>query len=177
MKGVNTALIAGMLLLFVTRLDAAPVTGEGGVGYVIDGDTYWIYAEDPEVFDQVTRDAGRSHVRPASLGFKARILNIDTPESKHVDPSRNTELGAIVSQVVQAELSNQPITFTCEGVGKYGRPLCTVYLNGEDYGLSLIRRGYATYLTRFGNHKWNHEGYLQAEKEGKSVVHKINYTH
>ena len=114
-----------------------------------------------------TRDASTAASRPGDLSFKVRLLNVGTEESAHRNPKKNTEFGRLSSQVAKRELSGQRVVFKCKGVGKYGRPLCSIYVNGNDFGQGLVERGISRYVTSWGVHPWADKGYSASEYYAK----------
>lgn len=156
-------LFAPLLLTLSFSVSADIIKGTGYLSYVVDGDTYWINADKKDVWTRISRDAAPKSVRLKNLRFKARILNIDTEESVHRNKRKNTSFGKKTSQIVSSELADKNVSFICTGVGKYKRPLCSVYLNGKDYALILIKRGLSPYVTRYGRHFSSHKDYVSAE--------------
>lgn len=143
------------------------VLGTGVIDHVVDGDTYWIKADRHDVFTKVIAKAKSQSFRVPKKTFKARILNINTEESVHSQKDKNTSFGTLVSALVKDELNEKRVTFICDGVGYYGRPLCSVYVNKRDYALSLVERGLSAYVTKYGKHFNNHKGYVSAELKAK----------
>jgi len=97
-------------------------------------------ADRQAVWTQIAREADSKAVRFKDLTFKARILNINTEESVHRNKAKNTAFGKAVSKLVKREITAKKVSFTCNGVGKYKRPLCSVYINEHDYAKSLVER-------------------------------------
>tara|TARA_R110001606_G_scaffold399101_1_gene580709 strand:+ start:1156 stop:1731 length:576 start_codon:yes stop_codon:yes gene_type:complete len=143
------------------------VQGTGVIDHVVDGDTYWIKADRRTDLSKVIINAKSQNYRLQKNTFKARILNINTEESVHRQKDKNTSFGKLVSVLVKKELNGKRITFICDGVGYYGRPLCSVYINKQDYALSLVNRGLSPYVTKYGAHFNNHKGYVSAELKAK----------
>lgn len=92
---------------------------------------------------------------------KVRLIGIDTPESVHSDPNKNTEEGNIASAWSKTLLMDQQIylEYDVEKTDKYGRILAYVYL--ED-GITMVNRllveqGMAQVMTIEPNSKYSDE--------------------
>lgn len=164
---IKKGLMIASLMFSLAASASDIIEGTGTINYVTDGDTYWIKADRQAVWTQIARDADSKVVRFKDLTFKARILNINTEESVHRNKAKNTAFGKAVSKLVKREITAQKVSFTCNGVGKYKRPLCSVYINGHDYAKSLVERGLSAYITRYGKHFNDHAGYAAAELSAK----------
>jgi micrococcal nuclease len=102
---------------------------------------------------------------------KIRILGINTPET--VDPRRRVEcFGREASDHAKSILTNQSVKLEADpsqdDKDKYGRLLRYVFLlNGTDYGLEMIRSGYAyeyTYDIPYKYQKEYKSAQMTAEK-------------
>lgn len=82
---------------------------------------------------------------------KVRLIGVDTPESVHVDESKNTEEGKIASQYTQNLLMGEMVylEYDVSPNDDYGRTLAYVYLDdGETMVNSLlIEEGMAEIMT------------------------------
>lgn len=164
----NTLRLLAVVSLFASMsLSAAEVVGKGVVTWVVDGDTYWIKPYSSADFRGITKDARSSNMRVTEGTFKTRLLNVDTEESVHRDKSRNTPFGKETSNVMKSRLYQQEVTFYCDGVGNYGRPLCRVETVQGDVGLFLIANGYSKYVTYFGRSKALDSEYVHAEMSAR----------
>jgi len=143
------------------------IEGSGKVAYVIDGDTMWITTDKKSTWTAITKGASKKSVRFSDQSFKTRLLNINTEESVHQTKSRNTPFGKMSGQVAKNEMNGKTVTFKCDGVGKYGRPLCSIYAQGNDFAQGLIERGISPYVTKYGRHKWADKGYAASELYAK----------
>lgn len=87
---------------------------------------------------------------------RLRMLGIDTPESVHPDPNKNTEAGKMASNFTKSQLEGKNITleYDVEMHDNYGRILAYVYYNGEMFNETLLREGYAKVLTVSPNRKY-----------------------
>lgn len=134
------------------------VKGEGTIYRVVDGDTYVLNVNDISVYNALKSQAKK----PNELGFfndkyksfRVRLGNVDTAESVHPDKSKNSAAGKTASHYVKEKLEGQKVDFSCWQYGIKGRAICSVILNGEDFGLHLIKNGYSTYYTKFGKHPY-----------------------
>ncbi len=100
---------------------------------------------------------------------KIRMLNVDTPESVHPDPSRNSVMGKKASDYTRCRLSGQSVSLEFESRkrGKYGRLLAYVILDGENYNLELVREGWSPYYTKYGTSAAYHERFTTAQHRAK----------
>ncbi|MDN5351852.1 MAG: micrococcal nuclease [Clostridiales bacterium] len=90
-------------------------------------------------------------VRMGADAVKVRMIGIDTPESVHSDPEKNTPEGEAASEYVKAMLTDEKV-YLAYDVGiqdRYGRTLAYVYLaDGKTMvNLVLIQEGYALTMT------------------------------
>ncbi|MCC1496823.1 thermonuclease family protein [Alcanivorax sp. 1008] len=141
------------------------VEGDGLVYRVIDGDTYIVNVEAPSTYRTLLATAppgAGKHFNPHYKSFKIRLANVDTPESVHVDASRNTPAGKKASAFAKELLEGKFVSFKCWTFDKYGRAICSVSKGSEDVGETLIRGGFTKYETRWGTHPYLHERYLRA---------------
>lgn len=107
--------------------------------------------------------------------IKVRLIGIDTPESVHVDESKNTEYGNIASDYTKMILSdfigkNVYLTYDEEKTDKYGRTLAYVYLAKPSINSMLnymiIANGYAKAMTIKPNTMFS-ELFTEAEQVAK----------
>ncbi|WDP92406.1 MAG: thermonuclease family protein [Desulfobacter sp.] len=100
---------------------------------------------------------------------KIRMLNVDTPESVHPDQSRNTEMGRKASKYTKSRLEKRYVDLEFEGKkrGKYGRLLAYVILDGHNYNLELVQKGWSPYYTKYGESQKYHSEFLAAEKQAQ----------
>lgn len=157
-------LIFLLAALAATTASAIDVSGTGSVYRAVDGDTFWITGVNRQAYDQLwsaSRDP--NNFNPKYQSVKIRIGGVDTAESVHTDQSRNSPRGNVISEHMKSVSADQPASFRCWDVGKYGRPICAIQLkNIGDIGLYLIEKDFSTYVTRFGNHPYYDSAYRQA---------------
>ncbi len=102
---------------------------------------------------------------------KVRVLGINTPET--VDPRRPVEcFGKEASDKAKSLLSNQSVRLESDPTqndrDKYGRLLRYVFLSdGTDYGLTMIKDGYAYEYTYEIPYKFQKE-YKKAQSEAEN---------
>lgn len=148
---------------------SSPVIGTGTVYRVVDGDTYVVNIDDAGVFSRFVDDAAGNRGRQRYLdqahqSIRVRLANIDTAESVHADPARNSAAGRAASDAVKQRLQGHRVKVLCHGWGRYGRSICNVQLNGNaagDMGLWLIQEGYSQYVTRWGANPYLHQQYMR----------------
>lgn len=126
-----------------------PLSGPHPVLRVVDGDTI------------VIRYHGRTE--------KIRLLNVDTPESVHPDPSRNSELGRQASAYTKSRLSGRQVHLAFENKkrGNYGRLLAYVIVDKSNFNIELVRQGWSPYYTKYGISQSFHDAFLAAEAEAR----------
>jgi endonuclease YncB( thermonuclease family) len=158
-----------MVFSFVAQANTSwpMISGQGTVYRVIDGDTL-IVNTDSATYKKLKAHAsnkGLDMMNDKYNSFRIRLAAIDTPESVHRDSSRNTQSGKNASDFMKKLSSNKVVGFRCWAVGKYGRFICSAELQetAEDLGLTLIRSGYAKYVTKFGKHPYLHDEYQKAQ--------------
>lgn len=96
-----------------------------------------------------------------------RLIGIDTPESVHPDPSKNTEAGYAASYITKQLLTDKTIWLETDIQvnDKYGRLLAYVWLekpdkisneaiSGKMYNYILLKNGYAALMTIPPNTKY-----------------------
>lgn len=54
--------------------------------------------------------------------------------------------------------------------GNYGRLLCYVHKNGENYNLKTVREGWSPYFVKYGRSRLYHEAFLAAEAAAQSTA-------
>lgn len=160
-------LVFFLAMAFSTVVQSEVLGVNGKVTRVIDGDTYWVALDSLSDWQKITVNVSSKNKRLRDRSLKVRLLAVNTEESVHPQQSRNTDFGRETSALVKQELTGQRVVLSCNGVGRYQRPLCSLSVNGSDYGISLIKRGFSPYITRFGNHPWQHSEYVAAELAAK----------
>lgn len=101
---------------------------------------------------------------------RVRLLRVDTPESVHPDRSRNTEMGRRASAYTKSRLTGKYVGLEFEGKkrGRYGRLLAYVIVDGQNFNLELVQKGWSPYYTKYGKSDKYHTDFLAAEKEAKA---------
>lgn len=163
----SSIIAAGLLFLGSPLTHAAErVSGIGQIQYVVDGDTYKLAIRDARKLAIIRKTATPANIKGNAI--RMRMLGIDTEESVHTDAGRNSAFGKHTSDFVKNELTGATVNYTCEGAGRYGRPLCSISVNGTDYGARLISLGLSPYLTKYGNHPWLDTEYRMAERSAQA---------
>jgi len=128
----------------------------------------------PSIADQykVLRvvDGGTIDINYNGKKERIRMLCIDNPESVHPDRSKNTEMGKKASKYTKKRLSNKYILLEFEQRkrGKYGRLLAYVILDGKNFNLELVKKGWSPYYTKYGQSEKHHSEFVSAEKKAKA---------
>ncbi|SDU27477.1 thermonuclease family protein [Desulfobacula phenolica] len=101
---------------------------------------------------------------------RVRMLCVNTPESVHPDQSKNCEMGRKASAYTKYRLAGKSVDLEFESKtrGKYGRLLAYVILDGENFNLELIQKGWSKYYTKYGTSERHHAKFLTWEKEARS---------
>ena len=101
---------------------------------------------------------------------RVRMIGIDTPESVHNDPSKNTEEGAFVSDFMKEYVKGKSIYLEFDvGVrDKYDRLLAYVYLEDEMLNKMLLELGYARVMTIQPNVKYC-DVFIIAQRQAKDA--------
>ncbi|WP_415912838.1 thermonuclease family protein [Neptuniibacter sp. QD37_11] len=144
MKKIFATLIT-CIALITTNANAFPIIGKGTVYKVSDGDTYIINigAKEFRQFQEQASNNSHQYLYSKYKSVKMRLAGANTPESNHVDPSKNTESGKRVSAIVKQALTGADVEYRCTKWGYYGRPICSVSANGVDVAKWLIDNNYA----------------------------------
>ena len=101
-------------------------------------------------------------------GRRIRLLNVDTEESVHPDPSRNTAFGRKTSSAVKKAIQGKTADLECYGKDRYSRRLCYLFVDGENFNVKLVKQGWSRYYTKFGFSKEYHDDFIHAENSSKS---------
>lgn len=125
---------------------------------VVDGDT--VYA----IFNNGVLNDGQK--------YKIRLIGIDTPESKHINKTKNTKEGIIAYEYTKKMLEGQNVIveFDITQTDKYGRFLAYIWLDNELYNKHLLDIGYAKIMTIQPNSKYVEEFKTAQEKARKNEV-------
>jgi endonuclease YncB( thermonuclease family) len=76
-------------------------------------------------------------------GMRIRILSIDTPETFRSRCENEYQLGLKAKDRLGELLSSGEVSYTPDGVDRFGRTLATVYAGDLDVGLKLLEEGHA----------------------------------
>lgn len=76
-------------------------------------------------------------------GVRIRILSIDTPETFRSRCENEYQLGLKAKERLTELLSSGSVSYTPDGVDRFGRTLATVYAGDVDVGKVLLKEGYA----------------------------------
>lgn len=142
----------------------SPVYGEGEIVRVVDGDTYVLRVGTSELLSMMESGVSSKIVDKSDLSVKLRMFGINTPESVHPDKRKNTKEGVEISKYVKSYLNGREVEYICFGIGYYGRPLCSIGVEGRDFGIHLIENCMSDYVTKYGEHPYFHDEYEAAMK-------------
>jgi micrococcal nuclease len=154
----------GRLYGWLPMLAPLPITedGSGQLIRVVDGDTVVVRYHD--------------------LPLQIRIRNIDTAESVHPDPERNTRLGRETSAWAKDHLDGARVRLEFHrakwgiATDQHGRALAEVWIDrgppGPDdqdelYAETVIAAGLSRYVTAFGPSIRNHARLQAAENQAR----------
>lgn len=118
-----------------------------------------------------------------------RLNCVDTEESRPGGSKPVTKAGKAASQMAQeyfkeanGEFSKVAIEFDSDEPqhvclekhrGNYGRLLCYVHKNSENFNLKLIKEGWSPYFIKYGRSRVYHDDFMQAEFEAQAHQHQI----
>jgi endonuclease YncB( thermonuclease family) len=108
-----------MRVAIATALTLAMLTPAMAGVYVIDGDTLDID------------------------GTRIRILSIDTPETFRSRCDNELKLGLAAKQRLRELLDSGEVSYTPDGVDRFGRTLAHVYVGDVNVGDVLLKEGHA----------------------------------
>ncbi len=102
---------------------------------------------------------------------RIRLRCVDTPESVHPDQSRNTPLGKKASAYTKSRLLDKSVDleFETKKRGNYGRLLAYVILDGKNFNLELVRKGWSEYYTKYGKSEDHHQEFVEAQKTARAA--------
>ncbi|MDR2795066.1 MAG: thermonuclease family protein [Holosporaceae bacterium] len=80
---------------------------------------------------------------------KVRLIGVDTPESVHPDPEKNTPFGKIATKYTEDNLVGKNVMLEQDITerDRYGRLLAYVWIGGKMYNEQLVEAGYAKAYT------------------------------
>lgn len=116
--------IAFVFLLASGGISAAPITLEGRVVSVHDGDTITLLGKDL-----------RSH--------RIRLAGIDAPEIGHGRDNPAQPFGQASKQSLAELAFGKQASAACPQADRYGRLLCVLYVDHRNINVEQIRRGMA----------------------------------
>ena len=120
-------ILFALLLLFAAAGTACADTMTGVVIVVIDGDTV-LFKPD--------------HALPPGRAFlKIRLVDIDAPE--HDQP-----YGEAAAQALSARVLRRRVEIETVATDVYGRTLARIFMDGDEVGTDLVRRGLAWAASR-----------------------------
>ena len=141
------------------------ISGYGVVKRVVDGDTYIVQPNESSVINSFRAHAPTKALKKLSGNtVTIRLASVDTPESNHVDKSRNSMKGKIIKAAVKRSLQNKKVYFKCFDFGYYGRAICNVELvlnnSQQDVGYWLMKSRFSKYVRKYGDNPFNHSLYM-----------------
>lgn len=151
--------------------DLEVITGVGHVIKVDDSDEFWVtlLSGDRKEIQKKLRARGASASITAGNGhtaYKMQIRNVKTPALKKkkrmfggVSPVAKTAM-----KLAKDRLFEKEIVYLCYEVTSRGVPLCSIYVDRNDFGYELIINGLSKYKVGRGEHPTNSAHYRYAEK-------------
>jgi endonuclease YncB( thermonuclease family) len=135
-------MVVGIVLLLLARVGLADSL-TGLVTHVTDGDTLTLLIAGTEK-------------------HKIRVAGIDAPERTQSYGSQST------ANLVQ-QAFNKAASADCHKVDRYGRDICTVFVDGRDVGLQQIADGLAWWYRKYANEQstTDQQSYERAETTAK----------
>jgi len=138
--------LQALLLLLSFSLFAEEIAGR--VVRVVDGDTLTVIVQ--SVGSRVPRDHSVQH--------KIRLRGIDAPEKKQ-------PFGRVAGRYLSSLVADREVRVAYTKRDRYGRILGTVYLDGRDINLEMLKAGYAWHYKRFDSTP----AYAQAEAAARAA--------
>ena len=129
------------LIRYLRRRHPFPLTFEAKVDYVCDGDSIWVRCK-----------YGR---------IKLRLAGMDAPESQQVGGEASTE-------TLRQLVNGQRVRVVAVARDAYGRWVSKVYVDDQDIGLEMIRRGQAWAYRRYFKLLTRKEAQLYANAESRA---------
>ncbi|MDX1991978.1 MAG: thermonuclease family protein [bacterium] len=126
-------------------------------------------------------DGDTINVRAGEREFKLRLTCVDTEESLNTSTKPVTEAGSLASQMAKqyfpvGELvdlefdTNDPVEVCLlKHLDNYGRLLCYVHKDGENFNLKLVREGWSPYFVKYGRARFYHDEFTRAEREAQAT--------
>jgi len=119
---------------------------------------------------------------------KLRLISLDTEESWAGGSKPVTRAGKLASEMAKAYFraasdgstdgstlvdiefdTDDPIDICLKKHrGNYGRLICYVFKNGENYNLKTVKEGYSPYFIKYGRSRLYNEAFVQAEVEART---------
>lgn len=112
-----------LLLLLFAGLGASAQMVQGKLGYVIDGDSFYMM-----------QDNGRR--------IRVRISGIDAPENEQ-------HFGKEAKEALTELLKDKQISLTPDGSDRQGRMVAHIQVEGKNVAQELIRQGYAWHYKKY----------------------------
>ncbi|WP_372714351.1 thermonuclease family protein [Ilyobacter sp.] len=109
-------------LFFILTLSLFSQTINGKVTYVSDGDTV--------------------HLESSGQKYKIRFYGIDTPE-------KSQEFGLEAKEFTHERIFGKTVDVDVKDTDRYGRKVGTVYYDGKDLNLELVKNGYAHWYVQY----------------------------
>ena len=144
---IGVLILMGGMLALITEAQFEPRMVK--VARVIDGDTIQVLSD------------GRQ--------YTVRLIGADTPETKHPTEAvqrSGQEASAFTTAALEGRTVQLETDRTGDTVDRYGRLLRYVYLDGEDFNASLIRRGLAHAIRQFSYTRKQH--YIALEEDARA---------
>ena len=138
--------VAFVILLFIAGTAWAEINLVGKVISVQDGDTLTVVDEE-------------------SRQVRIRIAGIDAPEK---DQPYGSVSGAHLVELALGRLA----AAACPKTDRYGRSVCTVWINDVDVGLAQLRAGFAWHYKRYAPEQSTEQrkAYAEAEEKARAMT-------
>lgn len=101
---------------------------------------------------------------------KVKLLKVDTPQSVYPDKKQIIPLGKAASEYTGKRLSGKFVKLEFEGefTGRYGMLLAYVFVDGTNFNLELVSKGFSPYFTRYGKSKNYDKEFKIAERSARN---------
>jgi len=150
--GILTICLLGSASAHAAKDEPCDCSYIGKVTSIVDGDTFYMETA-PE---------------------RVRFPGIDTPErGRHCYQEAGYKLDELIG--------NKVVNAKCYKFDKYKRPVCRVFLDGQDVGLKMVELGYAWHAKAWAHeqHKDERRQYAEAEykamQDGRGCLWAVRY--
>ena len=138
-----------LAILFLLLTCTTSLAGQFKVTRAYDGDTIKAKGHDIEI--------------------KVRLVGIDAPETSKKKRQPGQPFGQKSKKYLAGMVLNKTVDIKGYGLGRYGRILGVIYLNGKNINLEMVKAGLAEVYKGKPPKGFNIESYRHAETEARTA--------